>query len=187
MCIHLLVIIILFSSNNLLLMFHRLEVFEIRGKRGRKISIILTEDVKSSIDLLNKTREQVGVSKGNPYVFARRQSNLYQKGLQCIKKCTSGVELKKPELITGTKLQKYVATVTQVASLTENDMDWVAKHLGHDIAIHRQFYRLHESTLELAKVSKLLIAVDDGNISNLAGKTLQDIELKGMDLLLLNW
>jgi len=101
----------------------RLELIEIPGKRGRKVPIILTEEVKSAIELLNNTSNKVGVSKDNPYVFARRQSILYQKGLDCIKKCTSSVALKKPELITGTKLRKYVATVTQVASLTENDMD----------------------------------------------------------------
>lgn len=161
-------------------MYHRLQLVDIRGKRGRKVPILLTDEVKTAIDLLNKTREQVGVSNTNPYVFARRQSNLYQKGWDCIKKCTSGVALKKPELITGTRLRKYVGTVTQVASLTENDMDWVERHLGHDITIHRQFYRLHESTLELAKVSKLLMAVDSGNIKNLTGKALQDIELAGV-------
>lgn len=61
-------------------------------------------------------------------------------------------------MITGTKLRKYIATITQVASLTQDDPDWVARHLGHDIRIHREYYRMHDSTLELAKVSKLLLA-----------------------------
>ena len=32
---------------------------EIRGKRGRKVPMILTPEVKESIDLLNKTRKSV--------------------------------------------------------------------------------------------------------------------------------
>ena len=45
--------------------------------------------------------------------------------------------------------------------------------------MHRQYYRLHESTLELAKVAKLLMAVDEGKAANLAGKGLEEIDLEG--------
>ena len=37
-------------------------------------------------------------------------------------------------------------------------MDQLANFLGHDIRIHREFYRLPEKTLQLAKVSKVLMA-----------------------------
>ena len=58
-------------------------------------------------------------------------------------------------------------------------MDWLARHLGHDINVHREFYRKHDSTIELAKVSKLLLAVDCGKVSHLAGQKLDDIQLDG--------
>ncbi|KAK3735535.1 hypothetical protein QZH41_005012 [Actinostola sp. cb2023] len=67
--------------------------------------------------------------------------------------------------------KKYIATVSQKASLTEVDVDWLTRHLGHDVRLHREFYRLHESTAELAKVSKLLLAVDNGSLETLKGKT----------------
>jgi len=51
--------------------------------------------------------------------------------------------------------------------------------MGHTLSVHRQFYRLQEQTLELAKVSKLLIAVDNGNCHKFAGKTLDNISLEG--------
>ena len=60
----------------------------------------------------------------------------------------------------STKLQKYIATISQVLSL-----NWLARHLGHDVRVHREFYRIHESTIEIAKVSKLLLAVDGGKTS----------------------
>ena len=98
------------------------------------------------------------------------------RGWDCVSASVKEVkEIQKPEAITSTKLRKYIATVSQTAALTELDVDWLARHLGHDIRVHRQFYRLHESTTELAKVSKLLLAVDAGNIEQVKGKSLLDM------------
>ena len=89
--------------------------------------------------------------------------------------------MKEPKAITSTKLCKYVATVSQTAALTEVDVDWLACHLGRDIRVHREFYRPHESSTELAKVSKLLLAVDSGNINKMAGKSLTDMSIEGTE------
>lgn len=84
-----------------------------------------------------------------------------------------------PELITATKLRKYIATVCQVFDLTETEVDWLARHLGHDIRVHRDFYRLHESAIELTKVSRLLLAVEKGEASTFSGKRLNEINIGG--------
>ena len=156
---------------------------EIRGKRGRKVPVILTPEVKDSIDLLNKTRKAVGVPKENPYVFARpnRQSLEHMRGWDCLRKFAAECNppLSNPTNVTSTKLRKYIATISQVLSLKETEVDWLARHLGHDIQVHRDFYRLHESTIEIAKVSKLLLTVDQGETVKFAGKTLADIDLNG--------
>ena len=55
----------------------------------------------------------------------------------------------------------------------------MARHMGHDVNIHKEYYHLQDHTLELAKVSKLLLAFDEGNTGNFAGKKLDDITLKG--------
>ncbi|KAG5862139.1 hypothetical protein JTB14_035810 [Gonioctena quinquepunctata] len=138
-------------------------VVEIYGKRGKKVPVLLTPDMKHAVDLLIKTRTLAGISKENPYVFARTGSSLeYMRGHNCLRKCLSNVTLQSPENINGTKLRKYVATVTQIINLTENETDWLARHLGHDIRVHRDFYRLHESAVELTKISRLLMAEDNG-------------------------
>ena len=50
--------------------------------------------------------------------------------------------------------------------------------MGCEIRIHREYYRLHESTTELAKVSKILVAiVDEGSISKWIGKPLDQIDV----------
>lgn len=51
--------------------------------------------------------------------------------------------------------------------------------MGHNIDIHEAVYRLHDSTIELAKISRLLMAVDSGQVGAFAGKKLDDINLEG--------
>lgn len=53
-------------------------------------------------------------------------------------------------------------------------MDQLANFLGHDIRIHREFYRLPESTVELAKVSKILLAMEKCRLTEMQGKGLND-------------
>lgn len=58
--------------------------------------------------------------------------------------------------------------------LKEHELEWLANHLGHDISVHREYYRLPENTLQTAKVGKLLMAIENG-ISKFQGKKLDDI------------
>jgi len=64
--------------------------------------------------------------------------------------------------------------------LEQNELGWLANHLAHDVKTHQGFYRKHEASLELAKVSKLLIAAEYGTISAYSGKSLKDINLDGI-------
>ena len=163
--------------------FNRMDMVEIRGKRGRKVPVILTPDMNESISLLNKTRKDVGIPDENPYVFARpsRESQECLRAWDSLHKFATECEppLANPDSITSTKLRKYIATVSQILSLKETEVDWLARHLGHDIRVHRDFYRLHESTIEIAKVSKLLLTVDQGKTSQWARKTLSEINMTG--------
>ena len=45
--------------------------------------------------------------------------------------------------------------------------------------MHCEFYRLGDSTIKLPKVSRLLLAMDEGNASKLTGKKLFEISIKG--------
>ncbi|CAH3173487.1 unnamed protein product [Porites lobata] len=159
----------------------RLDMVEIRGKRGRKVPVILTPEMINAIDVLIKTRKAVGIADENPYVFARpnRQSLEPMRAWDCLKKLSTQCEppLSNPTNITSTRMRKNIGTISQVLSLKETEVDWLARHLGHDIPVHRDFYRLHESTIEIAKVSKLLLTVDQGKTGKFAGKTLTEIDL----------
>lgn len=107
------------------------------------VSIIRTGDAKTCIDLLHKTRNTLGIHPENKYVFTDQQLS-HLKGWECIKRCASEVNLQKPHLITGTKIRKYIVTVTKVASLSKDDLGWVARYLDHDIRVHCEYYRLDD-------------------------------------------
>ncbi|ELT96442.1 hypothetical protein CAPTEDRAFT_192684 [Capitella teleta] len=55
---------------------------------------------------------------------------------------------------------KHVAIVIQILNLKDNELDIIAKFLGHDICTNREYYRLPEDSLQMAKVSKLLFAAE---------------------------
>ena len=66
----------------------------------------------------------------------------------------------KNRYITATNMRKYLATIAQVMNLRESEMDMLASHMGHDLAIHRQYYRLQDSTIELSKIARLLMSTE---------------------------
>lgn len=88
---------------------------------------------------------------------------------------------------TSTRLRKHIATISQVLNLQENESDQLADFLGHDIRVDRQYYRLPQGTLQLAKMSKVLLAVEKGTLSQYKGQALDDIEIdpEGMDVCIL--
>lgn len=159
----------------------RLDLVYVRGKRGRKVPILMTADIVNGINALLKTREAVGVHCNNKHIFAAptRNSIKYLRGPDCLHSVVNQLDLENPFAVKSTQLRKYVATVSQIIDLSESELDWLARHMGHDIAVHREYYRLHDSTLELAKVSKLLLAVEEGNASKWQGKKLSEIQLDG--------
>ncbi len=122
---------------------------EIAGKRGRTVPIMFTPCIQRSIHFLMKTRKDVGVHDNNHYLFPRSSfGSLFpiRSSKSWENKRISPLEnvLCKTENITSTKLRKYVATVSQILTLEENELETMEKFMGHDINIHRAFYRLPE-------------------------------------------
>ena len=147
--------------------------------------IIMTKEIVVGITILILTRKKAGVSASNLFVFAAptRNSLSHLRGNDSLsavlEECPN---LKNPESIKSTKLRKYVATVSQILNLEGNELEWLARHLGHNLDVHKEYYRLQDSTIELAKVSKLLLALDEGNADKFQGKRLDEITLEGKKL-----
>lgn len=150
---------------------------EFRGKRGRTVAVLLKPSMISSLELLVENRERCGVPRENPFLFARPDALTAYRGGKCIKEYAAECGAEHPETLTSTRLRKHIATMSQILNLEENEADQLADFLGHDIRVHRQYYRLPQGTLQLAKMSKLLMCMENGTISQFKGKSLDEIEV----------
>lgn len=63
--------------------------------------------------------------------------------------------------------------------MTGAELKMVADHMGHNINIHTDIYRLQSSIIEKTKVARVLMAMENGNISKYQGRNLQEISLDG--------
>jgi hypothetical protein len=152
---------------------------EVKGKHGNKVAILIPKAMKESLDILFLTRSDIGVPMKNKYVFANIHSRLGKplRACVCMHHFAGSCGAVMPHNLTSTKLRKHLATMTQVLNLKDNELDIVAKFLGHNIAVHREFYRLPQNTVEIAKVGKLLFAMNRGQMDMYAGKSLDDIKI----------
>ena len=151
---------------------------EVRGKRGRKVPVLLTPAMVKSLDLLAKERSNCGILPDNDFLFARPGSASHLKGSDCIRVYARECGAEQPQTLSSTKLRKQVSTLSKVLNLTDTELHQLAEFLGHDIRIHRQYYRLPEGTLQLAKISKILMACEQGKLADFKGKTLEEITIE---------
>ena len=57
----------------------------------------------------------------------------------------------------------------------------LANHMGHNIQIHREYYRLPQETVLLANMSKLLALTEKGELHKYSGKSLAEVQLDRHD------
>ncbi|KAJ8030334.1 hypothetical protein HOLleu_26714 [Holothuria leucospilota] len=153
---------------------------EIVGKGGNTVPVILTFEMKTQIDLLVAKRSEAGVSDSNPYVFARAcyGSESHLRGADCLRKLSIECGAENPDRLTSTRLRKHIATVSQILHLNENELEVLAKFMGHDIRMHRQYYRLPDETMQVAKMTKFLLNLErPDSLAEMTGKSWNDIEV----------
>ncbi|XP_028275106.1 serine/threonine-protein kinase PAK 1 isoform X25 [Parambassis ranga] len=151
---------------------------EIRGKRGRKVAVLLSPDMVDALTHLISKRTECGVPEENEFLFARPHCLSSYRGQDCLRIYANECGAQNPELLRSTHLRKHVATLSQILNLKNHELDQVADFLGHDIRVHREYYRLPEATTQLAKISKLLLAMEKGSLTNLQGKSLEEIDIE---------
>jgi integrase len=148
---------------------------EIRGKKGRKVPVLFTKDMQQNIEMLLKMRSAAGVSDdGLLFATPQNEKNPY-RGTDALRKMAKSCGMEDPSLITSTNLRKQLATLAQILNLKENSQDLLATFQGHDIRIHREYYRLPENVLQVAKMSKVLRCINNGTINKFSGCDFEDI------------
>ncbi|MED6291778.1 hypothetical protein CHARACLAT_027188 [Characodon lateralis] len=129
------------------------------------------------MELLVQKRCKCDVLDENPYMFRRPQTLNHFRGSDIIREMAQSCGAKHPGALSSTKLRKHVASMSKVLNLKNSEMDNPADFLGHDIRVHRQYYRLPEGTTQLAKISKVLLALERGQLSNFKGRNLDEISI----------
>ncbi|CAG9773507.1 unnamed protein product [Ceutorhynchus assimilis] len=61
--------------------------------------------------------------------------------------------------------------------MTDNDLEQLATFMGHTTGIHRKSYRLPDDVYQTAKISKLLLLMENGSSVDYKGKSLDEIEV----------
>ncbi|KAK2907321.1 hypothetical protein Q8A67_006306 [Cirrhinus molitorella] len=100
---------------------------ELKGKKGRKVAVILTSDMTANLSLLISKRKECGVTENNNYLFAVPCSDGHYRGQfgQFADAC--GAE--DPQNLRSTNLRKQIATISQVINLKDNELDQLADFL----------------------------------------------------------
>ncbi|KAF7644540.1 hypothetical protein LDENG_00220200 [Lucifuga dentata] len=149
----------------------------VKTKGGHLVPILLTPKMLDALDLLIKNRDSCGILEDNQYMFARPSAMTHFRGSDCLRSFFLACDVKCPKALTSAKLRELAATLSTVLNMSNTEMDHLANFLRQNIRIHHDFNMLPEKTLQLAKVSKVLLALEQGGISDFYGKSLDEIDI----------
>lgn len=152
---------------------------------GEDVAVLLTSELVSAITQLVSKRMSCGVHKDNNFLFAKPDGSVssFNCGRGCINSFSKMCGAKNPEYLRSSYFQKHITRVFQILNLENDELNHLAKLLGLDIRIERDYYRLPEAAEELAKIAKLLLAMEKGSLERFKGNSLDEIEIEGMILL----
>jgi len=87
-----------------------------QGKQNKVVPTLLTQEMIAAMDLLVKHWRKCGLKDSNLYIFAT-QGEGHLSTWQVIQAMATAAGCKRPELVTSSRLRKYIATVSQVLSI----------------------------------------------------------------------
>ena len=158
----------------------RLQLCYLEGKKKKGaanalVPVLFTEETVEAIRLLIKHRNSTAPAEGNDYIFAC--GDLYLRGWDTLQGITKQIQnLRKPQLITPTRTRKLLATMLQLLDMNDAELTWLTNHFGHTKGVHKGWYRKEDSTIELTKVARVLVAVDGGEV--IKNKRIDDVMSK---------
>ncbi|XP_028291800.1 M-phase phosphoprotein 8 isoform X1 [Gouania willdenowi] len=130
---------------------------ELEGQYGRKVLVLLTERMVSSINLLIEKRQQAGVSRANPYLFARTEGPSFVRALDCFRRAAMECGVKNPEALLSSTPRELISSIWQLMSLCECELDRVAELVGKSC---QECYTLPTNASLLKEVNDILVKMD---------------------------
>ncbi|KAL6262994.1 hypothetical protein P5V15_005787 [Pogonomyrmex californicus] len=134
--------------------------FEIRGKLGRTVPVLLHSDLLKCINVILNFRSDAKVHHENPYLFGipgcDKKRYKYLRACNLMRTFSEACGASMPHTLRGTQLRKHIATKCISLNLLEHQVDDLSNHLGHTDKIHKEHYRLPVASRDILQVSKLL-------------------------------
>lgn len=127
-------------EKNMSATFKRVIVF---GKGSKPVPILFTKLMQRYIEMLLNIRKNTEVvPTSNTYVFANPDSkDRWISGPSVLRKYAHKCGAKNPELLTSTRFRKQLATILQLMNFENDEMEQIARFMGHTEKTHKEFYR----------------------------------------------
>lgn len=145
----------------------------VQGKLRRPVALLTPKKDMKCYELIISLRDRARISKETIYLFAI--NDRYIEGTAVMNEFANRSGAKHWALLTGTRLRKQLAASLRYLNLSDEDLRQVAEAMGHTEKTHMVHYRKHDAALHAGRVSKVLMAIDEGTIQNYMGKSLSDI------------
>ena len=131
------------------------------NKRGlRNVGLLIHKNVLEGINLLLKYRTEAGIKADNKYIFATRSKDeyvdRYYMACNIIRDYAYSCGCQFPERINGTNMRKHMATKMYESDIPEQELSDLARFLGHELSIHKQYYRRVIPIRDLITLTPLL-------------------------------
>ncbi|KAJ8949485.1 hypothetical protein NQ318_005952 [Aromia moschata] len=139
--------------------------------------VLFSLDVQEHIQILLDLRSNF-TSQNDPYIFSKLISREPFRGYQVLMHHAKMAGLKNPDAIKSRGLRKHLATISQLFSMENEDVEQLATFMGHTLDVHRKEYRLPDDIFQTAKIAKLLLLMESGDAGKYQGKTLDEINLE---------
>lgn len=157
---------------------------ELRGKKGRKVPMLFTPDMVSDMDLLIACRSECTVHAENPFLFPlTRGDESHVSGYPLMRRAAEVSGVANAYLFTGTNLRKVFATSLQLLALQKNTLREFAKFMGHDIDIHKEYYRLQSDVFQCTKIGKVLLESAESQLNKNQNKSIEGMEFTSEELM----
>lgn len=132
----------------------------VENERGQRVPILFSNEVKEHIKLLTELRKDF-VQRNNKYLFANLDSPQSLYSFKVLSKYARMCGASNPESLISTKFRDHLATLTQVFSVPDDDLEQLLTFMGHDANISRGAFRLSYDVYQRSKIAKLLLSMED--------------------------
>lgn len=137
---------------------------------------MINEKLSESINILLKYQTEAGVAHTNPLLFAKQGNSSFISN-EVLRRFADDCGAQQPGDLTGMNLRRHIGTVTQALNLTDADFKVLCGFLGHTTQTHLEFYRMPSDATHTARLSRVLCALDSGQIHKFSGKTIEEIDV----------